>query len=46
MIGHSKHCKFTNSPPCIPDDYRVESMSILGVQFNQVLSFGSHVKAV
>jgi len=37
MIVHSKDRKLTNSPPC---------MSILGVQFNQVLSYGSHVQAV
>jgi len=35
MIVHSKHRKLTNSPPCIPYVSSVESISILGVQFNQ-----------
>jgi len=46
IIVHFKHRKLTNSLHCIPDVSRVESLSILGVQFNQVLSFGSHVRAV
>jgi len=46
MIVHSEHLKFKNSSPCIPEVSRVRSMSILGVQFNQISSFGSHVQAV
>jgi len=44
MIVHCTYRKLTNSPPCIPLVSRVESMSILGVQFNQVLSLGSQDK--
>jgi len=34
------------SPLCIPDVSWVESRSIIGVQFNQVLSLGSHLPVV
>ena len=46
MIVHSAHRKLTSSPPCIPEVSRVESMGILGVQVNHVLSFDSHVRAL
>ena len=46
MIVYSPHRKVTCSPPLITDVSRVEKMGILGVQFNQVLSFGSHVQAL
>ena len=46
MIVHSVHRKLTSSPPCIPEVSRVESMGILGVQVNHVLSFDLHVRAL
>lgn len=46
MIVHSAHRKLTSSPPCIPEVSRVESMGILGVQVNHVLSFDLHVRAL
>ena len=46
MIVHSAHRKLTSSLPCTPEVSRVESMGILGVQVNHVLSFDSHVRAL